>query len=143
MAKSNLQETGYLKLVYQNIALANIGNAAGLQPSSVDGSLYMSLYTTAPTDDDTGTEATYTGYARIGVVRSAVGFTVSNAVVSNTALVTFGLNTGTTQTITHIAVRTASVGGDIVHHGQLSAPLIVENGNAPKFEIGDFAVTEN
>ena len=143
MAKSNLQETGYLKLVYQNIALANIGNAGGLQPSSVDGSLYMSLYTTAPTDDDTGTEATYTGYARIGVVRSAVGFTVSNAVVSNAAIVTFPLNTGTTQTITHIAVRTALTGGDLVHHGQLLAPLIVENGNIPKFEIGDYSLTEN
>ena len=143
MAKSNTQETGYLKLIYQNIALANIGNAGGLQPSSVAGNLYATLYTSDPTDADAGTEATYTGYARIAVPRSAAGFTVSGAVVSNAALVTFGLNTGTSQTITHIAFKTAATGGDIVHHGALGSAIAIANNETPKFEIGDFTVTEN
>jgi len=143
MGKSNLQETGYLKLVYQNIALANIGNAGGLLPSSAAGSFYVALYTAAPTDADSGTEATYTSYARVAVVRSSVGWTVSDNIVSNADLITFPTNTGATQTITHIAIRTAASGGDIVHHGQLVSPLIVINGNIPKFEIGDFTITEN
>lgn len=143
MAKSNIQETGYLKLTYQNIALANIGDAGGLQPSAAPGNFYAALYTTDPTDADTGTEANYTSYARIAVVRSAVGWTVSGAVVSNAGIITFPTSTGGSNTITHVAVRTALVGGDIVHHGVLSSSLIVSSGNTPKFEIGDFTVTEN
>tara|TARA_R110000868_G_scaffold120688_3_gene320406 strand:- start:455 stop:886 length:432 start_codon:yes stop_codon:yes gene_type:complete len=143
MAKSNLLEAGILKLVYQNIALANIGNAGGLLPSSVAGSLYVALYTEDPTDADTGVEATYTGYARIAVVRSAVGWTVLENEVSNAAILTFPTNTGTSQTVTHLAIRTASTGGDIVHQGALAVPLVIENGNTPKFEIGDLAITED
>jgi hypothetical protein len=143
MAKSNSLETGILKLIYQNIALANIGNIGGLLPSSVAGSLYVALYTTAPNDDDTGTEATYTGYARVAVVRSIVGWTVLLNQVSNAGLITFGTNTGTVQTVTHIAIKTASSGGDILHHGALAVPLIIENGNIPKFEIGNLEITEN
>ena len=143
MAKSNLQETGYLKLVYQNIALANIGNVGGLLPSSVAGSLYLSLYTSDPTDADAGTEATYTDYARVAVARSAAGFTVTNDVVSNAAVVTFPTSGGVANTITHIAIRTAATGGDIVHHGQLATPILISTGDIPKFEIGNFSVTEN
>ena len=35
MSKSNLQETGYLKLLFQNIALANIGDAALLEITKI------------------------------------------------------------------------------------------------------------
>ena len=143
MAKSDLLETGILKLLYQNIDLANIGDAAGLQNSATAGSFYIALYTTAPTDTDVGTEATYTGYARIGVVRSASGWTVTNNTVSNAALITYPSNTGTTQTVTHVGIRTAITSGDLLHHGQLSAPLVITNGFVPKFEVGDLAVTES
>jgi len=143
MAKSDTLETGILKLVYQNIDLANIGDAAGLQNSATAGSIWLALFTTATTDAAAGTEATYTGYTRIALVRSAVGWTVADNVVSNASIVTFPTNSGTIQTVTHVATMTASSGGDFLHHGQLSAPLIIDNGNIPKFEIGDFSVTEN
>lgn len=143
MAKSNTQETGYLKLLYQNIALANIGDAGGLQPSATAGSFFIALYLSDPTDADTGTEASYTDYARIAVVRSAVGWTITDNVISNAAIVTFPTNAGVTNTITHIGTRTALAGGDLVHHGALTAPLVVANGNIPKFEIGDLTITEN
>jgi len=143
MAKSNTLESGILKLLYQNIDLANIGDASGLQNSATAGSFYIALYTTAPTDADSGTEATYTGYSRIGVVRSSVGWTVTNNVVSNAGIITYPVNTGTTQTITHVGIRTSITGGDLLHHGQLSAPFIVNNGTVPKFQIGDISVSEN
>ncbi len=143
MAKSNSLETGILKLIYQNIALPNIGNAGGLLPSSVAGSLYVALYTEGPTDADTGIEATYTGYARVAVVRSIVGWTILENEISNAGLITFGTNTGVSQTVTHISIRTASSGGDIIHYGALAVPLVIENGNIPKFEIGNLAITES
>lgn len=143
MAKSNIQETGYLKLTYQNIALANIGDAGGLQPSAVAGNFYAALYVSDPTDADVGTEATFGSYARIPIVRSAGGFTISGADITNAALITFATSTGTPNTITHLAIRTALTGGDIVHHGQLQTPILVENGDIVKFEIGNFKVTES
>ena len=47
-SKSNLLETGILKLVYQNIDLANIGNAGGLLKSTTDGSFFIALFTADP-----------------------------------------------------------------------------------------------
>lgn len=143
MSKSNLQETGYLKLLFQNIALANIGDASGLQPSSTAGSLYIALYTSDPTDADSGAETTYTSYGRVAVVRSVSGWVVSGDEVSNAAEESFPQSTGGSSVITHFAIRTASSGGDLVGSGALSASLTINTGDTPKFEIGDLTITED
>ena len=143
MSKSNLQETGYLKLIGQNVALANIGDAAGLQPSAVAGNLFVALYTTDPGETDTGTEIIYTGYSRVAVVRSAVGWTVSGNTMSNAAQITFPINTGSSTTATFFAVRTALSGGDLVGSGPVSPSLTINNGDTPKYEIGDLTITED
>lgn len=143
MSKSNLHETDYLKLVYTNVAISNIGNVAGLQPSGVAGSLFIALYTADPGETDAGTEANYTSYARIGVVRSAVGWTVSGNNVTNAGVVTFPTSTGGSNTITHFGVRTAITGGDLIGSGALTSSLAVENTDTPKFNAGDITVTED
>lgn len=143
MSKSNLQETDYLKLVFQNVAMANVGDASGVQPSGTAGSLYVALYTTDPTDADTGTEATYTSYARVAVVRSVAGWTVSGNACTNAAAVTFPTSTGVNNTITHFGIRTASSGGDLIGSGALSSSLLIENTDVPKFVIGDISITED
>ena len=143
MSKSNTQETAYLKLLYQNIDMANIGDAGGLQNSATAGSFYIALYKTDPTDADSGTEATYTSYARVAVVRSAVGWTVSGAVCSNAGVITFPTSGGNNNTITHFGIRTASSGGDLVHHAALDASLLVSSGDTPKFAIADISITES
>lgn len=143
MARSNTLETGYLKLLYQNVDLANIGDATGLRGSTTAGNFYAALFVTNPTDADIGTEASYTGYARVPIVRTVSGFTVSGNVVSNAVQVLFPTNTGSTQTVFYVGVMTASSGGDLMHHGVLGSALETENGDAPKFEIGNFTVTAN
>jgi len=143
MSKSNVQETGYLKLLYQNIAMANIGNAGGLQPSSVAGSFYIALYTTDPTDADVGVEADYTSYARVAIARSVAGWTVSGNQVSNAVIITFPTSTGGSNTITHYGIRTALTGGDLVHHAPLSSPITINSTETPKFNIGGISGTEN
>lgn len=143
MSKSNLHETAYLKLVFQNIAIANIGDSNGLQPSAAVGNLYVALYTTDPTEADSGTEADYTSYARIAVVRSSAGWTVSGNVCSNTSVVTFPTSTGGSNTITHFAVRTAITGGDLLGSNTISSPLAVANTDTPNFAAGDLTITED
>ena len=75
---NNLQDQ-ILKLIFQNLAVANIGNAGGLQPSTVAGSLYVSLHTADPGagGSQTTNEAAYTSYSRVGVARSSAGWTVA------------------------------------------------------------------
>lgn len=143
MARSNSLETDYLKLIFQNIALPNIGNSSGLQGSSVVGKLYVALYTTNPTDADTGTEANYTGYARIGVNRSLSGWTVSGNTVQNTASIIFPISSGGSNTITHIGIRTAITGGDLLYSGALGSSVSVSSGDTPKFNSNQIIITAN
>ena len=123
--------------------MANIGDASGIQPSAVAGNLYIALYTTDPTDADSGTEATYTSYARQAVVRSAVGWTVSGNNVSNAGVITFPTSTGGSNTVTHFAVRTAVLGGDLVGSNVLGSSLVVTSAKTPKFTIANINVTED
>ena len=69
----------WLKHLLQNAAIADVGDASGLQPSATAGSLYISLHTASPdaADVQTTSEADYTSYARVAVARSAAGWTVS------------------------------------------------------------------
>lgn len=141
MSASNTLETGILNLIFANLDLANIGDAAGLQNSAAAGSLYIALYTTDPTDADTGTEATYTSYARVAVARSGAGWTVAADNVSNAAAVTFPSATGGTNTITHFGIRTAAAAGDLLFSGALTASLAVSSGITPEIAIGGLDVT--
>lgn len=143
MSKSNLHENDYLKLIFQNIAISNIGNASGIQPSGVAGNLYVALYSSDPGETDAGTELTYTGYARATVIRSAVGWTVSAGVCSNAAQVAFPLNNGSTQTANFFAIRTALSGGDLIGSGNVNPSVIINNGDTPKYEIGSLTITED
>lgn len=143
MSKSNLHETAYLKLIFQNIAIENIGNAAGIQPSGVAGNLYLALFTSNPDEDDSGDEATFINYARQPVPRSVVGWTVSSNVASNAALITFPASGGTDNTITHFAIYTALTGGDLIGSGALDSSLIITNTDVAKFQAGDITITED
>ena len=147
-SKRDVFEADLLKLIFQNIALANIGNAGGLPISTVAGNLYIALYSGAPTDSTPGTEITYTGYARVAVVRSAAGWTVAGTNptnCSNTAAVTFPLCTGLTPTATHFAICKAGTRDvdDQMYWGDLTASLAISNGITPEFAIGDIDVNED
>lgn len=140
MSASNTLETGLLNLIFKNTALANIGDASGLQPSAGDGSLYIALYTTDPTDANTGTEASYTGYSRVAVARDT-GWTVSGNGVENAAVITFGACTAGSDTVTHFGILTASSGGDLLFHGSLTAQLAISSGITPEIAAGALDVT--
>ena len=144
MSATNAFETNLLKLIFQNVALANVGDASGLQPSSTAGSLYISLHTGDPgeTGDQTTSEANYTGYSRVAVERSASGWTVSGNNASNAAKVTFGACTAGSSTVTHFGIGTADTGnGNLLFSGQLTAQLAVSAGITPSFAIGELDVT--
>lgn len=142
-SKRDAFETDILELIFNNTALANIGDAGGLQPSVVAGSLYIALYTVAPTDSTPGTECIYTGYARVAVARSGVGWTISGNNCSNTALVSFPQCTAVPETAVAFAILTALTGGDMLYWGELTSSYAINIGVTPKFTIGELDVNED
>lgn len=144
MSMSNASETNLLNLLFNNTDWPNVGDAAGLQNSAAAGSFYVALHTADPTDAGTQStsEASYTGYARVAVARSAGGWTVSGNQVSNTATVQFGECTAGSAVVTHFSVGLLSAGaGDILYSGALDATRSVSSGITPLFNPGTLTGT--
>lgn len=146
MAKTTAWANAFLKLVFQNIAAANIGDASGLQPSGAAGNFYISLHTADPgaAGNQSTSEATYTSYARVAVVRSAAGWTVASNVASNAAIVTFPSCTAGSNTLTHFGIGTDSAGaGNLLWSGALNNAIAISVTNpTPQAAIGAITVTE-
>lgn len=146
MSATNAFETALLTLYFNNTDHANIGDAAGIQNSATAGNFYVSLHTGDPgeTGTQTTSEATYTGYARVAVARSGAGWTIAGDTVSNAAVITYGLCTAGSNTITHFGIGSDLSGaGNLFFSGALNASLAVSNGITPNFAIGDLTTTCN
>lgn len=146
MSKANTFEADLLKLIFQNVNIANLGDATGVRGSTTAGSLYVSLHTADPGEagDQTTSETTYTGYARVAVARSSSGWTISGSQISNNAAVTFGACTAGTPTITHFGVgRDSSGAGELLYSGALTSSLAVSPGITPEFAAGQLTITED
>lgn len=140
-AASDTLEAAIAGLIFNNTAFAGIGDASGILGSAAAGSLYVSLHTASPGEDGTQStgEATYTGYARVAVARTAGGWTVTGGEFENAAVVQFPAATAGSSTVTHIGIGTASSGpGKLLLSSALQNPssLAVTTGIAPKFDPG-------
>ncbi|RLB68700.1 MAG: hypothetical protein DRH08_00145 [Deltaproteobacteria bacterium] len=146
MSKSNTLENGWLDLFFLNAALANVGDASGLQPSGAPGSLYVSLHVGDPGEAGTQltSEATYTSYARVAVARSGAGWSRSSNVIDNVAAITFPQSTGGSSTVDFFGIgQNAAGAGDLWYSGALTAALAISGGITPEFAIGALTVTED
>lgn len=143
MSISNTFETELLQHILQNADIANIGDATGLRGSTAAGSLYVSLHTADPGEagNQSTSEATYTGYARVAVARSAGGWSVAANVGSNASAVGFPAATGGSNTLTHFGIGTSASGaGKLLLSGALTSSLAVSAGITPSFASGQLTV---
>lgn len=150
MSKSNSFETQLLQHLFNNAAIAKMGDATGLPAAATAGSLYVRLYTSAVVVDDAtiGTECAYTGYVAKGVAvaRSAGGWTIADNNASNTAAITFGACTAGSETVRYFAIwkdNTSVVDEERLYWGQLTSDLAVSTGITPEFAIGALNVNED
>lgn len=133
---SNYLEQKLLDHLYNEVTLA------------VPTTIYVALYTTDPTDADTGTEVSGGSYARVLVnqngggspawdlaVVDGIGYKVDNA-----NDITFPTATASWGTVTHVGLRDASSAGNLLHHTILDASKAVGNGDTFKFPAGDLAM---
>lgn len=146
MSKSNTFENDLLQLIFNNVDIADIGDAGGLQNSATAGSLYVALHTGDPGEAGTAatSEAAYGSYARVAVARSGAGWTVAGNEAENFALIQFPECTSGSETISHVSITTASSGSSkILYSGALSASRAISSGIQPQFAATALTVTED
>jgi hypothetical protein len=107
--------------------------------------VYIALYTSDPTDADTGTEVSGGDYERARVYPNGGGVPQFNLavtdgagkLVANADDIEFPIATAPWGTITHFAVRDAATGGNMLHHGALDEPQAVGTNEAFGIAAGD------
>jgi len=99
--------------------------------------VYVALYTSYPTDADTGTEVSGTSYVRQSVTFGAP----SNGVTTNSAAVEFPQAGGSWGTVTYIGLRDASTAGNLLYHTALDTSKTIATGDVFRIAIGSLSVT--
>lgn len=144
MSATNGFETNLLNLIFCNIDIANIGDAAGLQNSATAGNLYVALYSTDPTETGSaGTEMSYTGYGRVSIARTISAWDVTGADATNKNILNFGQCTGSGDTASYWGLHTASTGGDCLFTGSVTSPLTIVPGTIPSLPVGNLKISVN
>ncbi len=124
--KSSILSAQYLALYFNGTPIPNIADNAASSPLT---NLYCSLHTADPTSggNQTASEVSYTGYARVAVSRNASGWTLAGASVSPTNNIVFPVPTGSpSATATFWAVGTTGSGAGIVGYtGPITPPIVI------------------
>ena len=118
--------SNYLENALINVTLRNTAYTA---PTTV----YLALYTTDPTDADTGTEVSGGSYAR----QSLSVTTASAGIVTSSADVTFPQATANWGTISHIGILDALTSGNLLMHTELTTSKTIELGDIFKIPTGN------
>lgn len=124
-AISNYLENALINHVFRNVSYT--------PPATI----YVALYTTNPTDADVGVEVSGGGY-----VRQAVTFVApSSGATSNATDVVFPEATTDWGTITHLGLRDADIGGNLLWYGPLSTSKTVLAGDQLIFKAGQLTIS--
>jgi hypothetical protein len=99
--------------------------------------VYVSLWTSDPTDAGSGTEVSGGSYARTAVTFAAP----SNGVTTNSADVTFPTATGNWGTVGWIGINDAATAGNLLYHTALDVSKTIDTGDIFKITTGNLSVT--
>jgi hypothetical protein len=112
---------------------ATLRNTSYTSPSTV----YMGLYTSDPTDANTGTEVSGGSYTRVAVTMGAP----SDGVSTNSAAIEFPQASGSWGTVGWIGILDASTSGNLLYHSPLDVSKTISSGDIFKIAIGSLSVT--
>ena len=112
---------------------ATLRNTSYTSPAAV----YIGLYTSDPTDANTGTEVSGGSYTRTAVTMGAP----SNGVSTNTAAVEFPQASGSWGTVGWIGILDATSSGNLLYHTALNTSKTISSGDIFKIAIGGLSVT--
>jgi hypothetical protein len=132
VGKNNVASNGWLNLLFQATAMANIAQNNSTSPLT---NLYVSLHTADPTASGTQTsnEIAYTGYARVAVARTSGGWSTASAQsVSPVSNIQFPAGTGGTGTASFFGIgQNASGAGNLYYSGTVTPNIVCGNGVTP------------
>ena len=112
---------------------ATLRNTSYTSPATV----YVGLYTSDPTDANTGTEVSGGSYARTAVTFGAP----SGGASTNNAAVEFPQATASWGTIGWLGILDASTSGNLLYHTALDESKTIENGDIFRISSGNLSVT--
>ena len=123
------------------------------QTAPTTSTLYIGLYTAAPSDTGGGTELSGSGYARVSVSSSlanwagtqSTGSTTASSgtggATSNNTAITFPEPTSGWGQVQAFGVFDAATGGNLLFHGSLTINKTINEGDTVTFPAGSLAVT--
>lgn len=136
MSKSNFYENALLKLIFNAIPIAGIARDDAIPNTH----LYVALHTADPGEAgvQTSNETAYTGYARLPVVRTALGWVVTGNVVNPAVNLDFLVCTAAPGAqLTHFSVGLAAAGAtEILYKGSLTPAIPIAVGLIPRLTVG-------
>ena len=100
--------------------------------------LYVALFTAAPSDSGGGTEVSGGAYAR-----QTIAFTTSGDTTSNNAAMEFPTATANYGTVTHVGIYDASSAGNLMAWAALTSSKTIETGDVFRIPSGDLDITLN
>ena len=112
---------------------ATLRNTSYTTPTTV----YVGLYTTDPTDANTGTEVTGGSYAR----KAATFGAPSDGVSTISSAIEFDQATASWGTVAYFGILDASTSGNLLYHGALTASKTIDTGDVFKFATSALTVT--
>ncbi|MGP0583709.1 phage tail fiber protein [Paenibacillus timonensis] len=130
-----LSKSNYWKTACLNAALRGV-------PFTPPSKVYIALYTSDPTDADTGQEITGGGYARVQVTFSQPVISARRAVTSNNADVAFPIAKADQGIASYVGIRDALSGGNLLYHGALKKPRSILENDLIRFLTGQFVMDE-
>lgn len=142
MSKGNTFENDLLKLIFNATAIANLADNASSSPFT---SIYVGAHTADPGEagSETTSECAYGSYARVAVLRTSGGWTVTNNSVSPVANIDFPQASSGTETITHFHVGSATSGaGKLFYSGTVTPNIAVSTGVTPRLSTAT-TITED
>jgi hypothetical protein len=99
--------------------------------------VYVGLYTSDPTDANTGTEVSGGSYAR----QSATFAAPSNGASASNADITFPQATANWGTVGWIGILDSLTSGNLLYHTPLDSSKVIESGDIFKIASGNLTVT--
>lgn len=132
MATSDYLEQRFIDLVLN-------GNT---EFSFTSPTVYAALFTTSPLDDGSGAECTGIGYARVLAGSFSTMTGVTDGAATNLAVITYPeAGAGGWGTVSHCGLFDALTGGNLLYHGPLGAPELIDATVIPRIPIGSLTVT--
>lgn len=109
------------------------------------GTLYVALFTAAPSDSGGGTEVTGGSYARVAVTNNTTNFPnatgTSPTSKSNGTTITFPTATANWGTVVAFGIFDASSGGNLICWADLNANKTINNGDTASFAASALTIT--